>query len=91
MANHHSHVLTPRNPGRGLAKHYSFQNSDIYPVKIENLSKVAKEEDLRERLKGYEAVIVSIRIQNCPESPVNYAYVNCRDLPKAQEIVSLLR
>ena len=90
MARRHSHVLTPRNPERGLAKHYSFQNSDIYAVKIENLPKVAKEEDLRERLKDYEAVIVSIRIQNCPESPVNYAYVNCKDLSKAQEIVSLV-
>ena len=59
----------------------------ICTVKVENLSKVTSEADLLSRLKKYAASIQSIHLVDCPRSPVNYAYINCKGLSTAQELV----
>ena len=59
-------------------------------IKVQNLSKSTSKGDLKYSLRQYARSITSIRIVNCPDSPLNYAYVNCTDLAVAKSIVELI-
>ena len=50
-----------------------------FTVKVKNLSKKASVEDLANVLGYYIESVSDIRIQECPESRVNYAAVDCLD------------
>ncbi len=54
-------------------------------VKVENLAKMTMEKDLNERLKNFN--ITSLKIIQCSEAPVNYAWVNCADQASAEQVV----
>ena len=57
-------------------------------VKVENLAKTTQESDLRARLAGIH--IRNIKVMECMEAPVNYAYVNCMDPASAQKAVDII-
>ena len=59
-------------------------------VKVENLSKESSEAGLKGKLEQYGAHILSLRVINVPDSPVNYAYINCSDWTTASSIVDSL-
>lgn len=63
--------------------------SGTYTVKIENLSKVTSETDLKGRLGQIvnPCLIKSTHVRECPNSPANYAYVNCASDSAASAIV----
>lgn len=61
-----------------------------YIVKIENLSKGTWKASLQGKLVQYNDHIVSIHVVNCPASPANFAYVNCRDSGTAGSIVKYI-
>ena len=56
-------------------------------MKVENISKRSSKEDLLEKLQEFEHSITSVHLQPCPDTPVNYAYINCTDTDSAQSIV----
>ena len=70
--------------------HFTSTNSGHSPlaVKVENLAKTTRESDLRARLAGIH--IRNIKVMECMEAPVNYAYVNCMDPASAQKAVDII-
>ena len=68
-----------------------------FAVKLGKISKRTTEKDLWSRLggtqsisgsvQGRDPVISSIHLKNCPDSPYNYAYVNCYCRSEADSIV----
>ena len=68
----------------------TYTSSGLSPltVKVENLAKTTQESDLRARLAGIH--ITNIKVIECMEAPVNYAYVNCMDPASAQKAVDII-
>jgi hypothetical protein len=64
----------------------------LQKVNILNLSKDTQTADLwgklAAELMGFDEPMDSIHIINCPKSPANFAYVNCRNSETADMIVS---
>lgn len=58
-------------------------------VKVENLARKTREEDLRARLRQFP--IVSFKLVECPLLvSVNYAYLNCQDRATARKVVDVV-